>query len=176
MRTYNIIGVIYSNIGDALLSLDYYHAAMELARKYNDTELQGMIYNNVGVLLTNAGDNANATQYYEKAYEYFNCEGDEDNEPACGMFRLYMNVAEGMRIEKRYANEKAYLDEVMKIINTDTLVPMDKIKLVHAYGMLYYETGEYEKAFDDCFAGSKPVIYHFRVSEAGNKTDGRNHC
>ena len=150
MRTYNIIGVIYSNIGDALLSLDYYHAAMELARKYNDTELQGMIYNNVGVLLTNAGDNANATQYYEKAYEYFNCEGDEDNEPACGMFRLYMNVAEGMRIEKRYANEKAYLDEVMKIINTDTLVPMDKIKLVHAYGMLYYETGEYEKAFDMC--------------------------
>ena len=150
MRTYNIIGVIYSNIGDALLSLDYYQAAMELARKYNDTELQGMIYNNVGVLLTNAGDHANATQYYEKAYEYFNCEGDEDNEPACGMFRLYMNVAEGMRIEKRYANEKAYLDEVMKIINTDTLVPMDKIKLVHAYGMLYYETGEYEKAFDMC--------------------------
>lgn len=150
MRTYNIIGVIYSNIGDALLSLDCYQAAMELARKYNDTELQGMIYNNVGVLLTNAGDYANATQYYEKAYEYFNCEGDEDNEPACGMFRLYMNVAEGMRIEKRYANEKAYLDEVMKIINTDTLVPMDKIKLVHAYGMLYYETGEYEKAFDMC--------------------------
>ena len=150
MRTYNIIGVIYSNIGDALLSLDYYQAAMELARKYNDTELQGMIYNNVGVLLTDAGGHANATQYYEKAYEYFNCEGDEDKEPACGMFRLYMNVAEGMRIEKRYANEKAYLDEVMKIINTDTLVPMDKIKLVHAYGMLYYETGEYEKAFDMC--------------------------
>lgn len=150
MRTYNIIGVIYSNIGDALLSLDYYHAAMELARKYNDTELQGMIYNNVGVLLTNAGDHANATQYYEKAYEYFNCESDEDNEPACGLFRFYMNVAERLRNEKRYADEKTYLDKVMKIINTDTLVPMDRIKLVHAYGMLYYETGEYEKAFDMC--------------------------
>lgn len=150
MRTYNIIGVIYSNIGDALLSLDYYQAAMELARKYNDTELQGMIYNNVGVLLTNAGDHANATQYYEKAYEYFNCEGDEDNEPACGMFRFYMNVAEGMRNEKRYANEKAYLDGVMKTIDKDNLTPLDRIKVAHAFGMLYYETGEYEKAFDMC--------------------------
>ena len=150
MKTYNIIGVIYFNMGDELLSLDYYHAAMELARKYNDTELQGMIYNNVGVLLTNAGDHAKATQYYEKAYEYFNCESDEDNEPACGMFRLYMNVSEGLRNEKHYAKNKAYLDEVMKTINTDLLVPMDKIKLVHAYGMLYYETGEYEKAFDMC--------------------------
>ena len=150
MTTCNIIGVIYSNMGDALLSLDYYHTAMELARKYNNTELQAKIYNNVGVVLTNAGDYANATQYYEKAYEYFNCEGDEDNEPACGMLRLYMNVAEGLRNEKHYAAEKTYLDKVMKIINTDTLVPMDRVKLVHAYGMLYYETGEYEKAFDMC--------------------------
>ena len=150
MKTYNIIGVIYSNMGDALLSLDYYHAAMELARKYNNTELQGMIYNNVGALLTDAGGHANATQYYEKAYEYLNCEGDKDNEPACGMFRLYMNVAEGLWNEKRYAKEKVYLDEMMKIVNTDTLVPMDKVKLAHAFGMLYYQTGEYEKAFDMC--------------------------
>lgn len=150
MKTYNIIGVIYSNMGDALLSLDYFHAAMELARKYNNTELQGMIYNNVGALLTDAGGHANATQYYEKAYEYLNCEGDKDNEPACGMFRLYMNVAEGLWNEKRYAKEKAYLDEVMKIVNTDALVPMDEVKLAHAFGMLYYQTGEYEKAFDMC--------------------------
>ena len=150
MKTYNIIGVIYSNMGDALLSLDYYHVAMELAKKYNDTELQGKIYNNVGVVLANAGDHANATQYYEKAYEYFNCEGDEDNEPACGMFRLYMNVAEGMRNEKRYANEKAYLDGVMKTIDKDNLTPLDRIKVAHAFGMLYYETGEYEKSLDMC--------------------------
>lgn len=150
MKTYNILGVIYMNMGDVLLSLDYYHAAMELAKKYSDTELQGKIYNNVGVVLANAGDHANATQYYEKAYEYFNCEGDEDNEPACGMFRLYMNVAEGMRNEKRYANEKAYLDEVMKTIDKDNLTPLDRIKVAHAFGMLYYETGEYEKSLDMC--------------------------
>lgn len=150
MTTYNIIGVIYSDMGDLQLSLDYYHAAMELARKYNNIELQAMIYNNVGALLTDAGGHANATQYYEKAYEYLNCEGDKDNEPACGMFRLYMNVAEGLWNEKRYAKEKAYLDEVMKIVNTDALVPMDEVKLAHAFGMLYYQTGEYEKAFDMC--------------------------
>lgn len=30
MRTYNIIGVIYSNIGDALLSLDYYQRSEDV--------------------------------------------------------------------------------------------------------------------------------------------------
>ena len=150
MKTYNILGVIYSNMGDELLALDYFHAAMELARKYSNNDFQATIYNNVGVLLANAGDLANATQYYEKAYEYFNCERDGDNKSSCGMLTLCMNICDGLRNEKHYAKEKAYLDEVMKTINTDTLVLMDKVNVAHAYGMLYYETGEYEKAFDIC--------------------------
>ena len=150
MRTYNIIGVIYSNIGDALLSLDYYHAAMEMARKYNDTELQGMIYNNVGVVLANAGDYANVPEYYKKSYECFNQGNDWDNEFSCDRLRLYLNICEGLRNKKYYAEEKAYLDGVMKTIDKDNLTPLDRIKVAHAFGMLYYETGEYEKSLDMC--------------------------
>lgn len=150
MKTYNTIGVIYSNMGDELLSLDYYHAAMELARKYDNTELQGMIYNNVGVVLINAGDYANTSEYFKKSYECFNQGNDGDNELSCSMLRLYLNICEGLRNKKCYAEEKTYLDGVMKIVNTDTLAPMDKVKLAHVFGMLYYETGEYEKAFDMC--------------------------
>ena len=38
----------------------------------------------------------------------------------------------------------------MKTIDKDTLTPLERIRVSHAYGMLYYETGEYEKAFDTC--------------------------
>lgn len=150
MTTCNIIGVIYSNMGDALLSLDYYHTAMELARKYSNTELQAKIYNNVGVVLTNAGDYANASEYFKKSYECFNQGNDGDNELSCSMLRLYLNICEGLRNKKCYAEEKAYLDGIMKTIDKDDLSPLDRIKVTHAFGMLYYETGEYEKSFDMC--------------------------
>ena len=150
MTTCNIIGVIYSNMGDALLSLDYYHTAIELARKYNNTELQAKIYNNVGVVLTNAGDYANASEYFKKSYECFNQGNDGDNELSCSMLRLYLNICEGLRNKRCYAEEKAYLDGIMKTIDKDDLSTLDRIKVAHAFGMLYYETGEYEKAFDMC--------------------------
>ena len=150
MTTCNIIGVIYSNMGDALLALDYYNAAMELARKYSNIELQAKIYNNVGVVFTNAGDYANASEYFKKSHECFNQENDGDNKLSCSMLNLYLNICEGLRNKKCYAEEKAYLDEVMKTIDKDTLTPLDRIRVSHAFGMLYYETGEYEKAFDMC--------------------------
>lgn len=150
MTTYNIIGVIYSDMGDLQLSLDYYHAAMELARKYSNIELQAMIYNNVGVVFTYAGDYVNASEYFKKSYEYLNQENDGDNELSCSRLSLYLNICEGLQNKKCYAEEKAYLDEVMKTIDKDTLIPLERIRVSHVYGMLYYETGEYEKAFDMC--------------------------
>ena len=150
MKTYNIIGIIYSNMGDALLSMDYYHSSLELAIQYNNYVLIAMLYNNVGSLLSYVGDSAKAAEYYKLSYEYFLKNDDSDKELSYSMIQLHMNICEGLRYEKRYAEATAYLFDTVGTIDQEKLSLIDKIRIAHVLAMIYYNTCEYEKSYDMC--------------------------
>lgn len=88
MSTYNIIGIIYSNLGDALLALDSYHAGLRLAEKTKNETLQAILYCNIGSLLSDIGDPAEAAEYYKKAYGRCQRKEKEDGEVLLSLIHI----------------------------------------------------------------------------------------
>ena len=66
MKNYNITAIIYMTQGDDFLALDYLYYAIELAKKFKNYIMLGMLYNNIGVMLHNRGDAVSAAEYFEK--------------------------------------------------------------------------------------------------------------
>ncbi|WP_455719580.1 diguanylate cyclase [Agathobacter sp.] len=149
MKTYNIIGIIYANMGDALFSMDYYHLALKLAEKYDNYTLAAMVYNNIGALLMKIGDTTKAAEYYKMSYDKCMKKGNDDD-LKFNMIEFHINVFIGLLNEKRYGEARACIDDAVKSMNFDKLSESDKAKIVHAYAMIYYRTGEYEKSYQMC--------------------------
>lgn len=150
MRTYNIIGIIYANMGDALLSLDNYHWALKLAEKYDNYTLAAMVYNNIGSLLSEIGDTVKAAEYYKISYDKCLKKGNDDNDLEFNMAEFHINVCIGLINEKRYSEAKAYIDDAVRSMNFEKMSESNKAKIVHAYAMIYYYSGEYEKSCQMC--------------------------
>lgn len=148
-RTCNILGVIYVNMGDILLAMEYYHEAMEIAKKTNNFLLLAMICNNLGALFSNIDDQVEAAEYYRKSYKYCTKCSDDGNMPFNSLL-LHMNICEGLRGEKRYEQEKQYLENVVGDIDLDKELPFEQITIIHVYAMLYFELEEYDKAYEEC--------------------------
>lgn len=126
MMTYNIVGIIYGTMGDALLSMDYYHMSFKLAQKYNNFTLMAMVYNNVGSLLAEIGDPSKAAEYYKLSYEYCFREGNNAKDLAFNMIELHMNICEGLMGEERYAEAKAYMDDALRPVNMESISVRDR--------------------------------------------------
>lgn len=150
MKTYNITGVIYINMGDALLAMDYYHAALNLAKKYENHTLEAMIYSNIGTLLTNIGDPAEAAGYYELAYDTSRKQGVRDNELFFNTVELYMNMCEVYLKEKDYTRAMHFLDDALDNIDMEKVSEPDRMRIAHAYAMIYYYLNDYGKAYEMC--------------------------
>lgn len=150
MKTYNITGVIYSNMGDALLALDYYHAALQLAKKYHNDTLTAMIYSNTGSLFTDIGDTAEAAKYYKQAYEYSEKKEKDDGDLNFNNFLFYMNICDGYINQKQYDEAKEFLDDISKIVDIKEQSELEQMMIVHKYAMIYYRLKDYEKAFEMC--------------------------
>lgn len=152
MRAYNIIGIIYVNMSDAMLALDYYHRALILAKKHNNYTLTGMIYNNVGYLFQNAGDAEKAVEYYRLAYKYClkKSENDNDNDLNPDTIQVHLNICDAYIREKRYSEAKIYIDDLLNMIDKNKLQDEDKMRIMHVYAMIYFYANEYVKAYDIC--------------------------
>lgn len=150
MKTYNITGIIYSNMGDALLALDYYHAALQLAKKYHNDTLAAMIYNNTGSLFTNIGDTAEAVKYFKKAYECKEKKEKDDSDLSFNDFLLYMNICDGYINQKQYDRAKKFLDDIVKTVNGKKQSEFEQMMIVHKYAIIYFHLKDHEKAFEMC--------------------------
>ena len=109
MKTCNIIGVIYVNMGDALLAMDYYHSALDLAKTYRNYILMAMVYSNIGSLLSEIGDTEEAIKYYKQANECSKKEGIQDSDLSFNPVLLYVNICEGYINAKQYDKAKEFL-------------------------------------------------------------------
>lgn len=150
MKTYNIMGIIYINEGDALLALDYYHAALRLAKKYHNYTLAAMIYSNIGSLLSDVGDPAESVKYYKLSYECSRKKGEDDSEVSFNDILLYMNICEGYLNEKQYDKAKEFLDDALLSINKDDISVPERMRIAHKYAVIYYHLKDYDKAYEMC--------------------------
>ena len=150
MRTCNIIGIIYMNTGDALLAMDYYHAAMNLAKTYRNYTLLAMVYGNIGLLLTDIGDFEEAAGYYKLSHEYSQKEEAADSDLSFSKVLLCINICDGYLKEKQYDKAKMFLDETLLTIKEDDISVVERMRIAHKYAQIYYHLQDYEKAFAMC--------------------------
>jgi tetratricopeptide (TPR) repeat protein len=78
----NVLGNLYSDLGDKSKALAYYEQALPLYRLVEDKGGEAATLNNIGSVYANLGDKSKALAYYEQALPLYRLVGDKGGEAA----------------------------------------------------------------------------------------------
>jgi len=88
-RVSNIIGIIYFYFGALTDALEYFMAALVLAKNQNDVDLETALLNNIGEVYREAGELDKAMQYYKEALTI-----SKKNHLELNVSAIYLNIGE----------------------------------------------------------------------------------
>ena len=141
-RTYSILGVIYSGMGEVRTAMDYYIKGKVVSSKYNIGNVLVFLVANIGVMYMKFGSNDKAKECFEEAIGIANfLDADPDNEPLSNTDKsiLQLNLAQSLIPLKeaaaaREAFEKAKALSAPVEGDVDILVYMIEAQLCHLEG------------------------------------------
>ncbi|NEP12623.1 MAG: tetratricopeptide repeat protein [Symploca sp. SIO2C1] len=79
-KTLNLIGSIYSNLGEKQQALEYYNQALPLRRTVGDKVGEAITLNNLGSYYHDLGEKQQALEYYNQSLPLFRAVGDKAGE------------------------------------------------------------------------------------------------
>lgn len=143
-RGINFLGVVYSNMGDETMAVDYYLEGLEFSKKKGLNSVISLFYNNIGSKYQELGQHKKAIFYFEKAIEAQQHEDAIKHEKYWdNMFVYTLNMA--LSHQRMGDNEKAayYLEEVDKIREKSQCRGFE-ISVLVSKCSIYWEQGKYE--------------------------------
>lgn len=163
MKALNAFGVIYTNISNYDLAMDYYNKSLDLSKKTLNYERLASAYINIGSLYAELDKNDTALDYFQKALKAIEETNNQDQLCAC-----LINMGE-IYLKQKYF--KLALDKyiIALEIAKSTANKIYESNCLTSMGKLYQETEEFENA----------KIHHrqsLKISESLGDNLGRAEC
>lgn len=166
IRSFNIQGISYSELGNETLALESYLDGMENLREYHVPDLQVWFYNNIGSRFQEANDHKEAILYLDKARKYFSVGKRRERFPYLVIMIVYMNLGNSYTYTGEYEKGEEALTESMRIAeeNGDDTY---QFSLLCLKSTLYWRTGRRDYAYEHLdelvdMAGSGKSISDYR--------------
>lgn len=117
VRCLNMLGIVYANMGDESMAVDYYLEGLEMAQDKKYYDIMSLFYNNIGSRYQELGQHKKAVFYFRKAKE---AHEKEENRQRKGywenlyVYTLNLALSNTRLGELKEANK--YLDEMEMIL------------------------------------------------------------
>lgn len=147
IRSYNIQGISYSELGNETLALESYLDGMENVREYHVPDLQVIFYNNIGSRFQEAGNHKEAIFYLDKARKYFSIGKRKERFPYRVIMIVYMNLGNSYICTREYEKGEEALMETIRIAqeNKDDTY---RFSLLCLEATLYWRTKRESSAYE----------------------------
>lgn len=143
-RCLNFLGVVYSNMGDETMAVDYYLEGLECAKDKGLYSVISLFYNNIGSKYQELGQHKKAIFYFEKAMEAQQHEDALKDEKYWDyMFVYVLNLAVSYQGMENTAKAAHYLAEVEKIMEKSPQKDFELSVLVLKCS-IYWDQGKHE--------------------------------
>lgn len=153
----NSLANYYNQMEEFDTALDYYERAYKSALSLDSFVNAGVIITNKGVLFLNQGQYENALQLYQIGKEL----KEKGNAPKRFIISSILNIGNAQSKLKNYDEALANLNEAHHYYEENGIT--ENLTIAKNYrGSLYFETGNYELAIEDCNNAKKLAL------EAGN--------
>lgn len=144
VRGYNTFALLYKNLFDDNMALEYFLKAIQLATKNKNTEYLGKVMNNVGDMFLQIRDYSMAFPYFIESYTYVKKQPDSANKYLTMMIVL-LNIADVEQHLGKYQESLDHMIECESLLEqTGLTVLLDSIYAYKAYA--HYYLGNIEEA------------------------------
>lgn len=137
---YNDIGLVYWDLGELEVALNYYRRALAIKRKISDVWGQSVVLSNMGLVYFDKGQFKRAKRYYDKAFEIRDAIGDEWQKAISYYCFAELNLHQGHLDEALSFAIKSL--KIRENINDARGISLVNLLL----GYVFYEKRSFEKA------------------------------
>lgn len=118
-RCMNIMGVLYSSMGDEMSAVDYYLEGLEYAKNRELYDIMGSFYNNIGSRYQEIGQHKKAIYYFEVAMEnQRKAKNPEDGRNVRGLFVECLNLAMSYQKLGDWKKAQVFIEEAEQILES----------------------------------------------------------
>lgn len=154
---YNGLGIYYNySLGDTDMALKTYFEGLEIAKRVNSERMQSILMVNISVIYHNTHD-PNALRYALECYY----KGKKIGNGRLQYMGAVTTAREYIR-NKEYKQGQKYLEEAEILMHANAM--RDEACIYTNYGLLYWHTGDYEKAklyFEDAINNNIGLNYEY---------------
>lgn len=148
-KSYNILGIVVANSGNAPIALDYYLNGMEYCKKYNIPQEEMILNINCGALNVSCGRHSDALKYLKAAYDYI-IEHPEHPRYHSLLICIYENMAMSKIANGDY-NDVGELFEIIYQRHWPFADYIDRLAVLCAETIFHHRVGDRKKR-DDCIS------------------------
>ncbi|MEM7335436.1 MAG: tetratricopeptide repeat-containing sensor histidine kinase [Chloroflexota bacterium] len=157
-RAYGILGIIYRQLGDRSLAIEYMLKRLKVGQVINDSTLQQRSYNVLGSLFADAQEHEQAVEYYKLCIQL----ARKDQE-VFSLTYCFSNLAESLIQLEKFAEARSYLNEAIQLSQGD-LFAFPRCVPLGALGHLETALGNFEVG-----------LTHYKEAERLNNAHGNEY-
>jgi len=142
VKTLNIIGMVYSDLGEKQQALEYFQQALPLSQAVGDRKQEATTFNNIGVVYSSLGEKQQALEYFQQALPLSKGVGDRKGE---GVTLMHIGTIYHFLGKKQQALEYYWQAfPLLKAVGYNE----QQLAILNNIGGVYFDLGQKHKALE----------------------------
>ncbi len=141
-RSYGLLGIIYRQLGDRSLAIEFMLKRLEIGKQINDVHLQKDSYNTLGNFYADANEHHKAIEYYKLSVPL-----SRQTKEVFSLTFCFTNLSESLIQVGQYDEARSFLEEAIELTQEEYYA-FPRCIPIHGLGVLETALGNFEKSLD----------------------------